>query len=326
MKRHNNLIISCDKVLKVKLQTIIFTKAQEEEVDDKESVVSSYHTSCGDGMIENEVATTYHITLSEKDSVEEEDAEIAPLELEEGVKITVDEFKEINLGDIENPRPIYISALLIDEEKAYVELLHEFKDVFAWSYKEMPGLDPKVAVHQLSISKGACHVKQAQCRFQSELVPLIEVEINKLIEVGFIRELKYPTWISSIVPVRKKNRQIRVCIDFRDLNSGCSKDDFPLPITELMIDSTTGHEALSFMDGSSGYHQICMVPKDEDLTTFCTLKGMPFGLKNVGAMYQRAMQKICDDMLHKNVECYVDDLIMKSRMRQDYLQDLRKIF
>ncbi|KAL0411030.1 UNVERIFIED_CONTAM: hypothetical protein Slati_3692700 [Sesamum latifolium] len=90
-------------------------------------------------MIEDEVATTYHITLRAEDSVEEEDAEIAPPELKKGVKITVDELKEINLGEVENPRSMYISALLTDdEEKSYVELLHEFKDVFAWSYKEMP--------------------------------------------------------------------------------------------------------------------------------------------------------------------------------------------
>ncbi|KAL0463426.1 UNVERIFIED_CONTAM: hypothetical protein Slati_0230200 [Sesamum latifolium] len=104
MKWRSNLIISCDKVLKVKLQTIIFTKAQEDEDDDRESVASSYHINAGDEIIEDEVATTYHITLREGDSVEEEDAEIAPLKLEEGVKATVDELKEINLGDVENPR------------------------------------------------------------------------------------------------------------------------------------------------------------------------------------------------------------------------------
>ena len=79
--------------------------------------------------------------------------------------------------------------------------------------------------------------------------------MNKLIEAGFIREVKYPTWISNIVPVRKKNGQIRVCVDFRDLNNACPKDNFPLPITEIMVDATTDHEALSFMDGSSGYNR-----------------------------------------------------------------------
>ncbi|KAL0287172.1 UNVERIFIED_CONTAM: hypothetical protein Sangu_2704200 [Sesamum angustifolium] len=106
----------------------------------------------------------------------------------------------------------------------------------------MPGLDPKVAVHHLSIKKGTRPVKQGQHRFRPELIPLIEGEVNKLIEVGFIREVKYPMWISSIVPVRNKNGQIRVCVDFRDLNNACPKDDFLLPIVELMIDATVGHE------------------------------------------------------------------------------------
>ncbi|KAL0336575.1 UNVERIFIED_CONTAM: Transposon Tf2-11 polyprotein [Sesamum radiatum] len=127
----------------------------------------------------------------------------------------------------------------------------------------MPGLDPKVAVHHLLVKKGARPIKQGKRRFRPELIPLIEGKVNKLIEVGFIREVNYPMWISSIAPIRKKNGQIRVCVDFRDLNNACPKDDFPLPIVELMIDATTGHEGLSFMDGSSGYNQIRMAPGDE---------------------------------------------------------------
>ena len=129
-----------------------------------------------------------------------------------------------------------------------------------------------------------------------------------MIETGFIREVKHSTWIANIVLVNKKNGQIRVCVDLRYLNNACPKDDFPLPIIELMVDATTAHEALSFMDGSSGYNQIRMAPKDDGLTAFCTLKGtycykvMPFGLKNAGATYQCVMQKIFDDMLHKNTE------------------------
>ena len=73
---------------------------------------------------------------------------------------------------------------------------------------------------------------------------------------------------------RKKNRQVHVCVDFRDLNNACPKDEFPLPIIELMVDATTGHEALSFMDGSSRYNQIRMAPKDEELIAFCTPKGI----------------------------------------------------
>ncbi|RVW77674.1 Retrovirus-related Pol polyprotein from transposon 412 [Vitis vinifera] len=99
-----------------------------------------------------------------------------------------------------------------------------------------------------------------------------------------------------------------------------------------MVDATTGHEVLSFMDGSSGYNQIRMAPKDEEFTAFHTLKGIyyykviSFGLKNAGVTYQCAMPKIFDDMLYKNVECYVDDLVVKSRKREDHLRDLCMVF
>ena len=121
-------------------------------------------------------------------------------------------------------------------------------------------------------------------------------------------------------------------VDFHDLNSACDKNDFPLPITEVMVDATTGHEALSFMDGSSGYNQIWMNPKDEELTAFRTPKGiycykvMPFRLKNAGATYQQAMQKIFDNVLHKYVECYVDNLVVKTKRREDHLVDLQFVF
>ncbi|TYK28162.1 uncharacterized protein E5676_scaffold289G00760 [Cucumis melo var. makuwa] len=304
--------------LKVKRHDVILTNPEKEDSEQGEDEISCHH-----------------ITILEELEIEthEEDAEEAPQSLEDGGQSTVDELKEVNLGTIEEPRPTFISASLSSEEEGkYMSLLTEYKDIFAWSYKEMPGLDPKVAVHHLAIKPGYRPIKQAQRCFRPELIPQIEVEVNKLIEAGFIREVKYPTWIANIVPVRKKNGQLRVCVDFRDLNNACPKDDFPLPITEIMVDATTGHEALSFMDGSSGYNQIRMTLSDEEMTAFRTPKGiycykvMPFGLKNVGATYQRVMQKVFDDMLHKYVECYVDDLVVKSKRRQDHLKDLKVVF
>ncbi|XP_070029780.1 uncharacterized protein [Nicotiana sylvestris] len=91
-------------------------------------------------------------------------------------------------------RTSVFERLEADEESTYIEVLKEFRDVFAWSYKEMPGLDPKVAVHYLAVKNGARPVKQAQRPFRPNLVPLIETEVNKLIEAGFIREVKYTTW------------------------------------------------------------------------------------------------------------------------------------
>jgi len=156
------------------------------------------------------------------------------------------------------------------------------------------------------------------------------VFFNKLIANGFIQEEQHLDWVANIVPVLKKNGKIRICIDYRDLNTTCPKDEFPLPITDVMIDNTCGFERMSFMDDFLGYNQIKMYPDDEKHTSFRTPLGvycytvMPFGLKNAGATYQRAMNIIFRDHLRKTVECYVDDIAVKSRNKNDHLCDLRE--
>jgi len=160
----------------------------------------------------------------------------------------------------------------------------------------------------------------------------IEAEVNKLIECGFIREEQHPEWVANVVPVFKKTGKIRVYIDFRDLNVACPKDEFPLPIMDVMIDNTCGFERMSFMDGFSGYNQIKMYPEDEKHTSFRTPQGvycytvMPFGLKNAGATYQRAMSTIFHEHLRKTIECYMDDIAVKSRNKDDHLKDLKTMF
>ncbi|KAI0494874.1 hypothetical protein KFK09_025020 [Dendrobium nobile] len=275
------------------------------------------------------------VSISDDEDLEENEDRVleAPREFEDGASSAMDELCEINLGTESDPRPIFHSALLSESEaQEYVALISEFKDCFAWNYTEMPGLDPEVAVHKLAISPDAVPVKQSPRRMRLEIEQQVIAETKKLIEAGFVREEKYPTWLANVVPVRKKNGQIRVCIDFRDLNKACPKDDFPLPIPELMVDIASSHSIFSFMDGSSGYNQIKMAPEDEKFTAFRTpigvfcYKVMPFGLKNAGATYQRAMTVIFDELIHEQVECYVDDLVVKSKVRSDHLRDLRIVF
>ncbi|KAL0329082.1 UNVERIFIED_CONTAM: hypothetical protein Sradi_4894900 [Sesamum radiatum] len=126
--------------LKAKVQTMVFTQVQSDDEDDRECVASSNYISNG---AEDDIAQTYHITLIEDGELEEEDTKDAPVELEEGIKTTIDELKEVNLGNIEDPRPIYISALTQKEEETYIALLHEFKDVFAWSLQRNARIRPK---------------------------------------------------------------------------------------------------------------------------------------------------------------------------------------
>ena len=116
----------------------------------------------------------------------------------------------------------------------------------------MPGLDPRVVMHRLNINSDAKPVKQQQRRFRPEIMEAIQSEVKKLIDSGFIRKEQHPDWVANIVPVTKKNGKIQICIDFRDLNEACPKDEFPLPITDVMIDNTCGFERMSFMDGFQG--------------------------------------------------------------------------
>jgi len=119
---------------------------------------------------------------------------------------------------------------------------------------------------------------------------------------------------------------------FRNLNRVFSKDEFSLPNIDLLIDSVVGNAMFSFMDRFSRYNQIRMVPKDTEKTIFRTPIGnfyytmMPFVLKIVGATYQSMMTAIFHDMMHHELEDYVDDIVMKSRRQGDHVKVLRKVF
>ena len=140
-------------------------------------------------------------------------------------------------------------------------LLKEFKGVFAWDYSEMPGLDPGLVAHTLNVDPEAKPVAQPTRIFHTEIEGQIVREVQKLLATGFIKPIQHPRWLSNIVLVKKKNGQIRCCVDFRNLNKACPKDEFPLPNMNLLIDSAAGSAMFSFMVGFSGYNQIRMALK-----------------------------------------------------------------
>ena len=123
-----------------------------------------------------------------------------------------------------------------------------------------------------------------------------------------------------------------MCVDFTDLNRACPKDSFPLPKIDQLVDSTAGHKLLTFMDTFSGYNQIRMAEEDQEKTSFITSQGlycykvMPFELKNAGATYQRLVNKMFSKQIGKNMEVYVDDMLVKSREELAHLDDLKETF
>ena len=123
-----------------------------------------------------------------------------------------------------------------------------------------------------------------------------------------------------------------MCVDYSDLNRASPKDDFPLPHIDILVDNTVQHKIFSFMDGFSGYNQIKMPAEDMEKTTFVTQWGtfcykvMPFGLKNARETYQHAMVALFHDMIHHEIEVYVDDMIARSQTEEEHLDHLWKLF
>ena len=140
----------------------------------------------------------------------------------------------------------------------------------------------------------------------------------------------FPEWLENVLPVPKKDGRVRICVDYRDLNKACPKDDFPLPHIDVLIDNAAGYSMYSFMDGFSGYNQILMAIIDKAKTSFITEWGtycyrvMPFGMKNAGTTYQRMATAMLHDMIHKEVEVYIDDMMVKSKTREGHPVALEK--
>ena len=131
-----------------------------------------------------------------------------------------EELEVIDLSSDPNVhRPVSIGASLSVEERMHlVELLKEYQDVFAWQYNEMPEIDPDLVAHSLNVELGTKPVVQPMRTFHPEVEAQITQDVNKLLATGFIKPIQHPLWLSNIVPVKKKNGQIRCCVDFHKLN------------------------------------------------------------------------------------------------------------
>lgn len=245
----------------------------------------------------------------------------------------VEPVKEINIGTEENPKMIKVGTIMDEKrEDSLTKLLKEYADVFAWKLGDMPGIDPKIIQHELRIKPGTPPFRQKIRKVAPEYHKAVEKELRKLLEAGFIKEVKYPTWISNMVVVPKKNGGVRICIDFTNLIKACPKDNYPLPSIDQLVEAVEGYEELSFMDGYSGYNQVALAEEDQLHTAFYTPHGlyyytkMPFGLRNAGATYQRMVDAIFRPWIGSTLEIYVDDMLVKSRLPKDHHQDVRDIF
>ena len=217
-------------------------------------------------------------------------------------------------------------------KKDLVQFLKKNIDVFAWSHEDMSGIDPGVITYRLNVSPSFKSIRQKKRVFALERDSAIKDEVHKLMAAKFIREVYYPDWLANVIMVKKANGKWRMGIDFTDLNKACPNDSYPLPRIDQLVDSTVGHKLLSFMDALSRYNQIKMDEADKEKTSFVTSQGlfcyeiMPFGLKNARATYQRLVNHMFRPQIGRNVEVYVDDMLVKSLDEGKHLDDLQETF
>ncbi|KAM1606294.1 hypothetical protein PS2_026917 [Malus domestica] len=199
---------------------------------------------------------------------------------------------------------------------ALISFLQENTEVFAWSYEDMPGISPDIIYHRLSIDPKTKPMRQKRRSYDAERYEAMKAEVEQLKGIGFVREVNYPTWVANVVLIKKNPTKEslplqkvlwRMCVDYTNLNKGCTNDSFHFPLIDRLIDSTAGCELLSFMDAYSGYNQILINPLDQEHTTFTTDRGlycykiMPFGLKNAGTTYQRSVNSMFTEQIGKSM-------------------------
>ncbi|XP_075483681.1 uncharacterized protein LOC142523836 [Primulina tabacum] len=195
-----------------------------------------------------------------------------------------------------------------DEEQEMVEI-EPGKQI-----RELTGFSPHVAEHKLNILPGPQPVKQKKRHFDPEKYKVVDEQVGELLWAGHIREVQFPIWLSNVVLVPKATGKWRLCVDFRDLNKACPKDCYPFPQIDQLVDSTSGFELLSFMDAYQGYHQIPLAREDQDKIEECW------------DTYQRLMNHVFQKQIGRNIEVYVDDILIKTREVSCFVDDLAETF
>ncbi|GJV67273.1 reverse transcriptase domain-containing protein [Tanacetum coccineum] len=228
---------------------------------------------------------------------------------------------------------IMIGSTLTQEGRSKLcDLLQRNLNVFAWKPADMTGVPRYIAEHRLNIREGCPPVRQKRRSQAADRNQAIQEEVEKLVDAGIMKEVYYHSWLFNPVMVKKHDDSWRMCVNFKDLNKACPKDGYPLPEIDWNVESLCEFPFKCFLDAYKGYHQIKMAKEDEDKTSFITSKGvfcysnMPFGLRNAGVTYQRLADKAFHKQIGRNLEVYVDDLVIKSHTEDEIIRDIEETF
>ncbi|GKV02751.1 hypothetical protein SLEP1_g15146 [Rubroshorea leprosula] len=245
----------------------------------------------------------------------------------------VEDVEEVLIDDRDSSRKTQIGTRLnLEERVELIAFLQANNDIFAWTSADMPGIPNLVSQHELSTNPSKKPVAQKRRLFGGERLQAINEEVEKLLQAGFVRKVDYCEWVANPVLVKKANGKWRMCIDYTNLNQACPKDCNPMLSIDKLVEAASGNERLSLLDAYSTYHQVPMAPKDEEKTSFYVgdeiyyYVMMPFNLKNAGATYQKMVAIVFRAQIGRNLEVYVNDIVVKSLKVEDHLADLDETF
>jgi hypothetical protein len=182
------------------------------------------------------------------------------------------------------------------------------------SLGDLKSYNKTIFQHIIPLREEENPIKKKIRMMNPKLKPLVKIELEKLNKKRIIYPIRHFDWLSNLMIVRKNTREIQMCVDFRYLKKASIKDKFPLPNMDFLLQQVTGSACMSMLDGFSGYNQVLVVEEDREKKTFITpwetyaYARMPFGLKNVGATFQRAMDHEVSGLIGKFMEEYQDDL------------------
>lgn len=163
------------------------------------------------------------------------------------------EMEYCNLGTQQEPKMVKLfKGVRKGYKERYVDIFKKYMDVFAWSYEDLKTYDLDIIQHKIPLKDGVKPHRQKLRHINPLLLAPIEKEVKKLLQEKIIVPLRYSDWVSNLVPVSKKNGEIRLCVDFRNLNRASLKGNYPLPKMNYVLQKVTGAQRLSMVDGFSG--------------------------------------------------------------------------
>ena len=236
-------------------------------------------------------------------------------------------------GDKDCPVPdltqLQIGQGLSKSERRQVDsLVREYTDIFAWD--DMDVGYTEVVRHKIVLTDPT-PCAQPYRRIPQSVLGEVKEHLEDLLQRGVIQPSS-SSYAAPIVLVRKKSGELRMCVDYRRLNSITRRDMFPLPRIDECLDAIGGASLFSTLDLASGYHQVAMAEEDMQKTAFTCPYGlyefrrMPFGLCNAPATFQRLMQTSMHDFIFKILLCYLDDLLVFASSFDKHIENLELVF